>query len=117
MSPSNFCCIICGYFIESFGPVDWLKEFRIIYCSTQGTFISGVGRHSDPYTIDWIAPSDSASRWDDPGYTPSSSDRIPVMRQDADGGLHGFVMHDLCWQLLQKFYEPDDVPVARLLDI
>ncbi|EGD99690.1 hypothetical protein TESG_07031 [Trichophyton tonsurans CBS 112818] len=92
-------------------------ELLLYYLRTQGTFTSGVGRHSDPYTIDWIAPSDSASRWDDPGYTPSSSDRIPVMRQGADCGLHGFVMHDLCWQLLQKFYEPDDVPVARLLDV
>lgn len=92
-------------------------EQSIVYCCKQGTFTSGVGRHSDPYTIDWIVPSDSASRWDDPGYTPLFSDRIPVMRQSADGGLHGFVMHDLCWQLLQKFYEPDDVPIERLHDV
>ncbi|GBF62029.1 hypothetical protein TMEN_4553 [Trichophyton mentagrophytes] len=117
MPVSVFHCIICGYWIESFAAENWLREFRIIYRSAKGAFISGAGCYSNPFRGEWIAPSDSTLRWDSLRYISSPSDRIPVMRQSEEGGRHGFVMHDLCWQLLRKFYAPDDVPIKRLLDV
>ncbi|KAK2816040.1 hypothetical protein FQN49_008043 [Arthroderma sp. PD_2] len=117
MSPVKYGCVICGYLIESYGSSAWLKDFRAIYSNAEGTFISGVGRYDDPNIGIWIAPPDCSRRWDDPGYDSPLSDAIPVMQQNPENGLHGFVLHDSCWLLLQKFYEPDDVPIERLFSI
>lgn len=39
------------------------------------------------------------------------------MRQYPENGRHGFVLHDICWALLQKYFEPDEVPVERLVSV
>ena len=39
------------------------------------------------------------------------------MRQRPANGRHGFVFHEACWALLQEFYHPGPVPLARLLEI
>ncbi|KAM5453842.1 hypothetical protein MaudCBS49596_002466 [Microsporum audouinii] len=116
MSPDIFSCVICGYSIRSEERSYWLEEFRAVYSNAKGTFISSVGRYYNPYR-GWRAPSDSMVRWDDAGDASQHSDVIPVIRQVNENGLHGFVTHNMCWKILQKFYEPDDVPLERLLEI
>ncbi|WEW59724.1 Protein gts1 [Emydomyces testavorans] len=117
MSPTIFSCVICGYLIDGYGSSLWLKEFRAVYSNAECTFISGVGCYSDPGGGTWIAPSNSSMHWDDPDYDFPPHDELPVMRQSPENGRHGFVLHDSCWCLLQKFIEPDDVPIERLLSI
>ncbi|KAM5484510.1 hypothetical protein McanCB56680_002586 [Microsporum canis] len=93
MSPDIFSCVICGYSIWSEERSYWLEEFRAVYSNAKGTFISSVGRYYNPHR-GWRASSDSMVRWDDAGDASQHSDKI-----------------------LQKFYEPDDVPLERLLEI
>lgn len=88
-----------------------------MYSSAEGTFISGVGFYTRPNVGTWIAPPNSNMRWDDPDYDSPPYDALPVMRQSPENGRHGFVLHDSCWCLLQKFFEPDNVPIERLLSI
>lgn len=56
-------------------------------------------------------------RWDDHDYLFQETDVIPVMQQPPENGRHGFVLHDACWDLLRKAFEPDNVPIERLLQI
>lgn len=39
------------------------------------------------------------------------------MRQPAENGVHGYVIHDRCWHLLRKVLDSDDVPLERLVKI
>ena len=39
------------------------------------------------------------------------------MRQHPYHDRHGFILHALCYSLLQEFLSPREVPVARLLDV
>ncbi|KAK2805761.1 hypothetical protein FQN50_006037 [Emmonsiellopsis sp. PD_5] len=117
MSPTLYSCVICGYLIDGYANSSWLKEFRAVYSGSEGVFVTGVGRYVDPGGGDWIAPSDPTMRWDNQGYDYPPRDIIPVMKQGPQNGRHGFVLHDSCWHLLRKFFEPDDVPIERLLSI
>ncbi|KAH0544334.1 hypothetical protein FGG08_001475 [Glutinoglossum americanum] len=117
MSPVIFGCVICGYPIYSHAASSWLGEFRAIYSSPKGTFISGVGQYDDPNSGTWIAPSDPAMRWDDQDYLFQASDELPVMRQLPENGRHGFVLHDACWRLLQNALEPNNIPFERLIGV
>jgi hypothetical protein len=106
--------LVCYYNTsECAGP----KLILLVYSSAKGIFISGVGRYTDPNGGTWIVPSNSGMRWDDPNYDFPPHDELPVMRQSPDGRRHGFVLHDSCWRLLQRFFEPDDVPIERLFCI
>lgn len=39
------------------------------------------------------------------------------MKQHATHGRHGFVFHEACWSLLQHVYNPEAIPLARLLEV
>src|SRR5690349_23528875 len=88
-----------------------------VYLSSEGIFISGVGRYNDPDDNMWFAPSHPARRWDDPGYKFSDSDRFAVMSARPLNGRHGYVLHDACWNLLEKACEPCNVPLERLYEV
>jgi hypothetical protein len=88
-----------------------------VYSSLSGTFISGVGCHDDYRDATWIAPSDPTTRWDDDHYLFPASDEIPVMRQHPLNGRHGFVLHDACWHLLQRAFQPVEIPLKRLFEV
>ncbi|KAE9374035.1 hypothetical protein N431DRAFT_481358 [Stipitochalara longipes BDJ] len=119
MSPTIYDCIICGYPIydplTTSSPETWVREFRAIYSDPLGTFVSGVGCRNDDPT--WIAPSDSNMRWDDDSYSFPASDEVPVMRQDPLNGRHGFLLHDACWHLLQRVFQPGEIPLKRLVEV
>ncbi|TVY93033.1 hypothetical protein LAWI1_G004137 [Lachnellula willkommii] len=121
MSPNIFDCIICGFpFYDSLTISDsksWLKEFRAIYSDPLGTFLSGVGCQEDPGDSTWIAPSDPNMRWDDDEYHSPASDELPVMRLDPVNGRHGFILHDACWHLLQRAFQPSEIPLERLVEV
>jgi hypothetical protein len=80
---------------------------------------TGVGYYAgaNAYSARFVAPSDPRLRWDDPGHRPTTADLFRVMRQSPENGRHGFVLHDECWLLLQKAFEPDSVPIDRLLNV
>ncbi|PGG95062.1 hypothetical protein AJ80_10029 [Polytolypa hystricis UAMH7299] len=117
MSPTRFSCVVCGFVIVPYPGTHWMGEFRAVYSNAEGTFISGVGHYTDPDRGTWFVPSDSSMRWNDPDCDFPLHDVFPVMRQSPENGRHGFVLHDSCWRLLQKFFEPVDVPIERLLSI
>jgi hypothetical protein len=137
MSPTTFDCIICGYpiynHLTTSGSGTWLREFRAseyatsnpkvsllmqsVYSDPLGTFVSGVGCRDDTGISTWIAPSDPNMRWDDDGYSFPASDELPVMRQGPLNGRHGFVLHDACWHLLQRVFQPGEIPLERLVEV
>jgi hypothetical protein len=78
--------------------------------------VSGVGLNHDPEAYYVVPPSYSA-RWDDEGYQFPATDELPMMRESPFNGRHGFILHALCYSLLQKFFYPREVPVARILEV
>ena len=87
-----------------------------VYSAPSGSFVSGVGCRYDDGDLTWDAPSDPTMRWDGDDPRPGLEE-LPVMQQRPLNGRHGFVLHDACWRLLQKAFQPREVPVSRLLDI
>ena len=79
--------------------------------------VSGVGLNHDPDGGFYIVPSSYNARWDDEGYQFPATDELPMMRQGTWNGRHGFILHTVCYSLLQEFFHPKGVPVARLLEI
>jgi hypothetical protein len=79
--------------------------------------VSGVGLNYDPDDTFYTVPSSYDARWDDKGYQFPDTDKLPVMRQRPVDGRHGFILHALCYSLLQEFFYPRKVPVARLLEV
>jgi hypothetical protein len=73
--------------------------------------VTGVGCHDGDAT--WAPPYCQSERWDDECHKEIE---IPVMTQRQVDGLHGFVLHDACWCLLQKAFEPKTIPIQRLLE-
>jgi hypothetical protein len=146
MSPTFFSCIICGDVVhrgDRNSTVSWLAEFRAGKClpcisavlRSQGADsrhqtevfsgppdlrepkVSGVGLNHDPDDIFYVVPSSYDARWDDDGYQFPATDGLPMMRQYPSNGRHGFIFHAVCYSLLQEFFHPRRVPVARLLEI
>lgn len=76
--------------------------------------VTGVG-YFDEYAPCRL-PVDPSLRWD----TRSESHpllEILVMRVPAVDGLHGFILHDACWDILQKAGEPEGLSFDRLVSI
>ena len=137
MSSTTFNCVICGSPIcDDLTTSDhgsWLREFRAseyatsnakvsllmpsVYSDPLGAFVSGVGCRDDLGIHTWIAPSDPDMRWDDEGYLFPASDELPVMRQGPINGRHGFILHDACWHLLQRVFQPGEIPLERLVEV
>lgn len=88
-----------------------------VYSSPSGTFVSGVGCYDDTRGSTWIAPYDPTMRWDDDDYLFPATDELPVMQQHPLNGRHGFVLHDACWHLLQRVFQPGEIPLKRLLEV
>ncbi|KAH0558968.1 hypothetical protein GP486_004412 [Trichoglossum hirsutum] len=70
---------------------------RRLYSSQSRAFISGVGHH-DNHVTTWTAP-------------------LPVLDGLPATGHDGFVLHDACWLLLQRAFQPDEIPLGRLLEV
>jgi hypothetical protein len=56
-------------------------------------------------------------RWDDDDYYFPASDELPVMQQDPLNGRHGFILHDACWHLLRKAFQPSEILLERLVKV
>lgn len=115
---SRYNCFLCGVGIYKSSVTesqDWLCEYRagelhahrirsraltpVVYRKGPDALVSGVAHYRN--SPEWVMPVDPSLRWD----TATSSDELmvpPVMDQAARDGLHGFVLHDACWRLLQK---------------
>ncbi|KAE8147809.1 hypothetical protein BDV25DRAFT_159511 [Aspergillus avenaceus] len=117
MNRPKYRCIICGYKITPMEKQEWLAEFRTIYSCPEKTLVSGVGQRRQHSGNEWTVPSDPFVRWDDPHYRAKDGIAVPVMRQDPLNGRHGFVLHDSCWTIMQKAFEPDSVPLERLVEV
>lgn len=74
--------------------------------------VTGVGCFNG--SSSWKAPIDSSMRWD-AGLESAGQLEIPVMQQATANGIHGFVIHNACWNLLQKASQPSTVSLERLL--
>ena len=79
--------------------------------------VSGVGLNHDPDGGFYVVPSSYDARWDDEGYQFPATDELPMMRQSPWDGRHGFILHAVCYSLLQEFFGSKGVPVARLLEV
>ncbi|KAM0665891.1 hypothetical protein ACQRIU_005235 [Beauveria bassiana] len=113
----RYSCILCGIGILS-RPLseseEWLREYRAVYRKGADVFVSGVAQyHDDP---SWIVPVDPNLRWDTV-LDPNGLVEIPVMSQPAVDGIHGFVLHDACWCLLQKAGGASAFSKERLVEV
>lgn len=79
--------------------------------------MSGVGLNHDPNGSFYVVPFCYDARWDDEGYQFPAENELSMMVQFPDEGRHGFILHAVCYSLLQRFFQPEPVPVARLLEI
>ena len=78
--------------------------------------MSGVGLNHDPESY-YIVPFSYDARWDNEGYEFPVTDELPMMRESSFDGRHGFILHAVCYSLLREFFNPREVPVARLLEV
>ncbi|KAJ5350398.1 hypothetical protein N7541_008125 [Penicillium brevicompactum] len=97
MEVDIYGCIICGCpvsiaFVES----GWWSEFRIIYSTLK---------------------ADPLKRWDDDDRVPELDATIPDMDQPQHERVHKFLVHESCWKLLCRFFDPQNVPLDRLVAI
>ena len=79
--------------------------------------VSGVGLNYDPDYTFYVVPSGYDERWDRQDYQFPATDELPLMRQHPYNGRHGFIFHAVCYSLLREFFDPEEVPVARLLEV
>jgi hypothetical protein len=77
--------------------------------------LSGVGRHS-PNLDRYIAPASYDARWNDKGYQFTDSDEIRI-GGGPYSGTHTFIMHAHCCSLLEHFFHPRPIPLARLVKV
>jgi hypothetical protein len=87
-----------------------------VYPSPSGAFVSGIGCRDEHGDGVWVAPSEPTVRLDD-DHPYLALVELPVMRQHPLNGRHGFVLHDTCWHLLQRAFQPSETPLERLLEI
>ena len=92
-----------------------------VYSQQGDVVLTGVGSAVGAFNRGvFSAPTDSCSRWDDPGYDPqqhSERDRFGVLRQERYNGRHGFIFHEACWSLLEKAYGSEPVPLERFYNL
>lgn len=86
----------------------------LVYRKGADAFVSGVAQYHDhPF---WIVPVDPNLRWDTV-LDPNGLVDIPVMSQPAVDGIHGFVLHDACWCLLQTAGGASAFSKERLVEV
>ncbi|KAM3466065.1 hypothetical protein NHJ6243_001142 [Beauveria neobassiana] len=113
----RYGCVLCGIGIVG-RPLseseEWLREYRAVYRKGADAFVSGVAQYHDhPF---WIVPVDPNLRWDTV-LDPNGLVEIPVMSQPAVDGIHGFVLHDACWCLLQTAGGASAFSKERLVEV
>ena len=136
-------CVICGDAVTSSSVIfPWLKEFRVSECTVMlsmalGIYdayywpflvyrdlrdsskikISGVGSPGHPNEREHVAPRNFNVRWDDEEYQFSTLIGISVRRRPFSTFRRRHTLHEVCFQLLQKYFGPKNVPTSRLFDI
>ena len=79
--------------------------------------VSGVGLNHEPNGGYYVVPPSYNARWDDEGYQFPESDALGLMHESPWEDKHGFIFHVRCYSLLQEFFHPKEVPLARLLEV
>lgn len=95
MSAYIICCPICGWRIYDIS-AGWRNEFRGL-CITPKKgkiYLTGLGVYDDPSSGGFIAPRNTAARYDDDGYTRPQKDQFATHRLGT--GKRGFAIHDAC---------------------
>ncbi|ATY66767.1 Cyclin-like F-box [Cordyceps militaris] len=113
----RFGCLLCGFDIEDVPtsePDNWKTRYRAVYRNGSDALVSGVALY-DTYPV-WRVPKDPMLRWDT---VPTEDDllQLPVMKTRAANGLHGFIIHDACWCLLQKVPGASLVSLQRMMAV
>ncbi|KAM3430203.1 hypothetical protein MY4824_007809 [Beauveria thailandica] len=108
----DYSCFLCGVGVLSTPPS--ASENWLLYGDGTDASVTGVGSYKG--LSEWKAPRDPLQRWD---CMPDPDDQlhVPVMWQSAIDGLHGFVLHSACWNLLNKACGPVGPSLERLLSI
>lgn len=88
-----------------------------VYSSPCGIVVTGVGLYNDPGSGAFVAPTEYWARWSDPAYENLVQDRFGAMKQGDFQGRHGFIFHESCWYLLEKVFEPSQVPFDRIFEV
>ena len=60
----------------------------------------------------WQELMDKHMSMDDTSYV--KSDRVAVIKEMLVEGRHGFVLHDVCWHLLQAVFDPHPILLVKL---
>ncbi|EFE41480.1 hypothetical protein TRV_03785 [Trichophyton verrucosum HKI 0517] len=85
--------------------------------------VSGVSRNNAPHFI-YRAPPNFDDRWDDPEDDLEDASLDP--EDEVVFNMHirvpmrcrsGFIIHASCYSLLEQFFSPGEVPIARLMDL
>ncbi|OAA77621.1 Cyclin-like F-box [Akanthomyces lecanii RCEF 1005] len=114
---ARYSCILCGFGIEERSSSElekWASEYRTVYRNSGSAFVSGVGLY-DGYPT-WRVPTDPLLRYDEVANEEGLLE-VPVMQAPAVGDLHGFLLHDACWDLLQQMPGAAGLSLDRLLHV
>ncbi|KAJ6025001.1 hypothetical protein N7540_005798 [Penicillium herquei] len=119
MARSRYGCAICGYQIRWGRSHDlWLREFRAIYSTADGYFISGVGHFKFQSENSFRAPTDPTKRYDDDDYDSQMTEDFDIYKNRRNGPLRDvYATHDACWSLLQEAVKPNEISAQRFVDI
>lgn len=92
---------------------------QLVYRDSVGAHVSGVGLCVAGYDEDdpiWRVPSKVTLRWDEV-QNENEFMEIPVMKAVPEKDLHGFILHDACWRLLQQVPGAASLSLERLLSV
>ncbi|GFF58094.1 hypothetical protein IFM51744_09435 [Aspergillus udagawae] len=124
MEWSHSLCVLCGAKIPYHSPkVSWQRDFRAVRCDRNSglegrPFLTGVGGYVPRAIIpDCAAPSAVERRWSDEGLELSAEDVFPPLIGEQLRPQPGFLIHEVCWELLMTRLAPRSVPIERLYDI
>ncbi|CAH0023512.1 unnamed protein product [Clonostachys rhizophaga] len=118
-------CVVCGNRVggrehpEDDEATLWLSRFRGVYNHHEdGYILTGVCFSIEPEEEQFGASPADNSAWDDEGYTiETDNGTFNVVTSRSKDGWHGFLVHDVCWQLLSTYCHPEQVPLQRLHEI
>jgi hypothetical protein len=80
--------------------------------------LTGVCFSIEPEEEQFGAPPADNSAWDDEGYEiQTDNGTFNVVTSCSKDGWDGFLVHDVCWQLLSTYCHPEQVPLQRLHEI
>ncbi|PPJ58327.1 hypothetical protein CBER1_04525 [Cercospora berteroae] len=118
MDGEGFRCVICGLFVnaaEDENAVTWLNEFRTIYYCMEKPGLTGVGVHLHASVGQYTAPVDPYETWRNPEIGDMIV-TIPVMSQEPEQRTHGYLLHNSCFELLDRYVNPK-LDLDRLLQL